>query len=162
MKTRTLPLIIVMALMLMTLIAVPAQAESARVLFTGTFSFVSWEENQPESPGNASKEFAKTEWYLEATDARASGLYTFVGQSTRLETKDPAWGPTHGTWTMNNDSDPNPEWEGVVTVRPENTYFVWNITGHGCDEYAGLNMNIKIESGDDVPYPFPLTGHITK
>jgi hypothetical protein len=162
MKARTFPFMVVMALVLMTTIAVPASADSGRVTFTGTFSFVSWEENQPSTPGNASKEFAITGWYLEATDARATGLYTFVGQSNRLATKAESWGPTHGTWTMNNDNDPSPEWEGVVTVRPQSTYFVWHISGHGCDENAGMNMNFKVESGDNVPYPFPASGHITK
>jgi hypothetical protein len=152
----------VIALVLMTLIAVPAQAESNRVTFTGALSVVTWDEDQPLTPGNASKEFAVTQWYLEATDVRVAGLYAFVAQSNRLETKSENWGPTHGTWVLNNDSDPNPEWEGVVTVRPQSTYFVWHISGHGRDEYAGMSMNMKVEGGDSVPYPFLANGQITQ
>jgi hypothetical protein len=162
MKSRTLPFIVVMTLTLMTLSVVPAQADSGRVVFTGALSVVTWDETTLFTPGNAAKEFANTQWYLEATDARVAGLYTFVAQSNRLDTKAENWGPTHGTWVMNNDNDSNPEWEGVVTVRPQSTFFVWNISGHGRDEYAGLNMNIKVEGGDAVPYPFLASGHITK
>lgn len=160
MKQRILGKVFAAALLLAFSVAPPAHADSANTKFTGKLSFISFDALPVESPGNAGIELSISQWFLDATDSRVTGTYTVDGQCTRLVTKGPGWGPCHGTFTVTNQGDSLPEWQGLVTVQPQFDRFFWNFSGHGQGVYEGYNLKFKVVSGTDYPYPWDADGQI--
>ena len=152
MKARIVSLISAVCLALAVFGAAPTSAEAKTTVFTGTWTFVNWVDvaGYPKCMGHpelkpyeeacptAIHDLADTYWRFDASDSRLSGIY--VLRTTCNWRKEPfVAGPCKGTWTVDTDSDQKPEWEGAWTIGGN-----WSFSGHGMDEFAGLNVTLKV------------------
>lgn len=154
---------IVATLMLTVIIAapMPIQAASANTDYTGTIDFLSWVNPVPPvvTPGGTIHEQIVTQWIVNVTDPRLSGIYIMSGQCTWPHEKPWPWGPCHLRWTLDTDNDQRNEWEGNLTVTPQDYRIYWQGTGHGLDEYGDLKVSFKVEGG--AAPPANITGRVT-
>lgn len=158
-RQRIVRILVLLALTLT--IATPTRAASPNVDYTGTIDFLSWVDPVPPvvTPGGTIHEQVVTQWIVNVTDPRLSGIYVMSGQCTWPHEKPWPWGPCHLTWTLDTDNDQRPEWSGVLHATPQDYRVYWQGSGHGQDEYAGLNVNFKVEGGP-MP-PGNISGQVT-
>ncbi len=107
----------------------------------------------PEPCPTAIHDLADTYWQVEASDPRLSGVY--VLRTTCNFRKVVFVGPCKGTFTADTDNDQKPEWEGTWAFGSN-----WTVIGHGLDEYAGLNVLLKVNPTDAF-LGFTVDGHLT-
>jgi hypothetical protein len=161
MKARTVSLMIVASLLFVAFAATPASAGAKTTDYTGTVDFVSWVNLAPPVviPGGTTHELVITEWSFNTTDPRLLGTYVLAGTCTWPRGKLWPWGPCQTTWTLDVDNDQKAEWEGVLTLTPQDYHVFWNGNGHGLGRYAGLFVSFKVYSGGPVP-PGTVVGYV--
>jgi hypothetical protein len=162
MKAKNVSLVIVASLMLVVFTVGPTRAVAKTTDYTGTVDLVSWVSLAPPviTPSGTIREMVITEWLFKATDARLSGTYTIAGTCTWPHGKLWPWGPCHTTWTLDVDGDQQAEWEGVLTLTPQDYRVFWNGNGHGFGKYAGLFVSFKVYNGGPMP-PGTVVGKVT-
>ena len=154
MKARIILLTSTICLTLAIFGAAPVSVAAKTTGFTGAWTFVNWVDvaGYPKCMGHpelnpyvdacptAIHDLADTYWHLDASDPRFSG--TYVLRTTCNWRKEPfVAGPCKGTWTVDIDNDQKPEWEGAWAFGSN-----WGLSGHGLDEFAGLNVSLKIHA----------------
>lgn len=155
MKMRKMIFLLAASLLLSTLVANPALADSKPTEFTGTIDFVNWVNPVPPvvTPGGTIHEQVVTQWTLLVSDPRFTGLMTASGRCTWPHEKSWAWGPCHMQWTLDSDADQQPDWEGAFNMTAQNFRVFWSGYGHGVGKYAGLKMTFKVTGEHAVPAP---------
>lgn len=168
MKARMIALISAAALTLVSVGVNPAWA-AAKTSVTGSWTITDpgWvdlpgypkcmghPEVQPylEPCPTAIHDLADTYWRFDASDSRLAGIY--VLRTTCNWHKQLYAGPCLGTWTLDADNDQRPEWEGSWAFGSN-----WTVVGHGLDEYAGLNVSLKVKPTDAF-LVFDVDGQVT-
>ena len=155
MKARTVSLIIIVSVLLMALAAAPVGAGTKTTDYTGTVAFSgTWEDLELKTtPGGTTHELVLTSFFFNTDDPRVTGDYMMTSKCTWPHGKPFPYGPCQATWTLNNDADPQPEWEGLVTLNPGLHYDQWNGNGRGLDEYTGLKLSFKVNDMADGEGP---------
>ena len=97
-----------------------------------------------------------------STDARFQGEITFHTQFLLCKETHPlpCWGPLNAKWTLDVDSDGQPDWEGISHGLPQNVSIVTiRFVGHGLGKYDGLQVtadyHLNLDSGSEA-----MTGEI--
>ena len=145
MKARTVSLVVIVSVLLMAFAASPVGAGTKTTDYTGTASWGGiWNDLEPPVVrGGTVHELVYNPFQIDTTDPRVSGLYKMISKCTWPLNNEFAITPCQVTWTLDNDQDSQPEWEGIVTLTAGPYLDHWNGNGHGLGEYAGLKMSFK-------------------
>ena len=151
MKASMVSLLMIAAFLAMAFAVAPAQAGEKTTDYTGTMTFVDWENVSLAEVGPTVHAQSISQWWVDATDPRVSGMYILDGKCMWPHGEWFGWGPCQAKWTLDANADGQSDWEGQFTVSPQlDRVYFWGGTGQGLGEYAGMHVSFKIYDGQVV------------